>query len=66
MNSEQLRVRVDEGKSMQSIHVVAKPIGPVYSLNCEFDSPSKSGEVTHNHIGGKSRDGASNKKGGTE
>jgi len=34
--NEQLRVHVDEGKSMQGIHVVAKPIGPVCNLNCEY------------------------------
>ena len=50
----------------QGIHVVAKPIGPVCNLNCEFDLPGKNGEVTHNHIGGKSRNGPSGKKGGTE
>ena len=51
----------------QGIHVVAKPlVRSTYSLNCKFDSPGKSGEVIYKHIGGKSRNGPSDKKGGTE
>jgi len=32
----QSRENVKEGKSPQGIHVVAKPIGPVCNLNCEY------------------------------
>jgi len=35
-NTGQLRAKADEGKSVQGIHVVAKPIGPACNLNCEY------------------------------
>ena len=36
MNKEQLGVNAAESISGQGIHVVAKPIGPVCNLNCEY------------------------------
>ena len=30
------QVNVNTGDSRQSIHVVAKPMGPVWNLNCEY------------------------------
>jgi len=36
VDSIQSRKNVKEGKSPQGIHVVAKPIGPVCNLNCEY------------------------------
>jgi len=36
MNSEKVKVNAETAKSGQGIHVVAKPIGPVCNLNCEY------------------------------
>jgi uncharacterized protein len=36
MSTEYIRTEEGNGKSGQGIHVVAKPIGPVCNLNCEY------------------------------